>query len=252
MKSTAEVELAERKAYGDKLQTVNEEMESKLQELTKTVEQFQQRYANEIGKKQNELNRLNALLSELRIKKATYGSDVKQISQCIDNSTETSKKKINNIYFKTKAVSHSIHDLKEAKRVYRKIASIIHPDKATEVGSRTLRTKLMAELNDAYALKDTKKMQGIFEQWHESPEAVVGEGIDAELERTLRSIARLTKRISDNETEMSKIMTSDIYVMMVKVQKAEKVGRNIFAEMSNSLDAKIKEVQNILVLRMYG
>ena len=250
--STAEAELAERKAYGEKLQSVHEVMESRLQEITKTVEQFQQRYANEVGKKQNELNRLNAQLSELRVKKATYGSDVKQISQGIDNASGTSSKRNNTITFKTKAEYHSVQDVKEAKRVYRKIASIIHPDKAAEVSSRTLRTKLMAELNEAYALKDTMKMQRIFNQWQESPEAVVGEGIVAELERTLRAIALLNKRMTDIQTAISRIMTSDVYVMMLKVQKAHEEGRDFIAEMSISLDTKIKEVQNILVLRMYG
>ncbi len=247
-----EAELAERKAYGEKLLSLHEAMESRLQELNKTVEQFQQRYANEVGKKQNELNWLNAQISELRVKNTEYGSDVMHIKQDNKKSAVNTKYTRNNITFKTKAVSHAVQDYKETKRMYRKIASIIHPDKAMEVRSRTLRTKLMAELNEAYAQKDTMKMQHILDQWYESPEAVAGESIYAELERTERAIRLLDKGMSDIQSAISTIMTSDLYVMMVKVKKAHEEGRDLIAEMSIYLDTKIKEVQNILVLRMYG
>lgn len=142
--------------------------------------------------------------------------------------------------------------LKEAKKVYRKIASIIHPDKAAESRSRVLRTKLMVELNDAYAQKDTIAMQRILVKWHESPEAVAGESAADEHVRILRAIEQIKRRIIEIEREISRIRTSEIYGLMVKVQKADRVGRNGFAEISMSIDAKIKDAKNLLFFKMYA
>ena len=43
-----------------------------------------------------------------------------------------------------------------------------------------------------------------------------------------------------------------MYNLMVTVSNAEKAGKDILAEMSASLNAKIKDAQNRLVLKMYG
>ena len=147
---------------------------------------------------------------------------------------------------------HTVADSKEVKKVYRKIASIIHPDKAKESRSRPLRTKLMADLNEAYARKDTAGMQRILDQWHESPEAIAGDDTLAELRRVQRATAQMKRRISEIETGTSKIISSNMFVMMVKVQQAERAGRDILSEMTMSIDARIKEAKNKLVLRMYA
>lgn len=134
----------------------------------------------------------------------------------------------------------------EAKKLYRKIASIIHPDKATDDKSRHIRTRLMAELNEAYAQKDIPKMRNILNQWHESPEAISGEGTAADLVRTIRAIAQIKRRISEIEAEIAEIMTSDINVLMTKVHDADLAGRDILAEMSVSIDSEIHDARNKL------
>jgi DnaJ-class molecular chaperone len=134
----------------------------------------------------------------------------------------------------------------EAKKLYRRVASIIHPDMATDEESRNLRTRLMAELNEAYAKKDISKMREIFDQWQGSPEAISGEGTAADLVRTIRAIAQIKRRISEIEGEVLKIMESDIYVLMVRVHDADFAGRDILAEMSVSIDYEIQDVRNVL------
>jgi curved DNA-binding protein CbpA len=139
----------------------------------------------------------------------------------------------------------------DAKRLYRKIASIIHPDKATDDKSRNLRTKLMADLNEAYARKDVTKMRSILDQWQDSPEAVPGEGTAAELVRTIRAIAQINRRISEIEMEISETMTSGIHVLMAQVHDADLAGRDILAELSKSIDSEIQDARNELI-RLHG
>ena len=73
--------------------------------------------------------------------------------------------------------------MEDIKKLYRKIASTIHPDKATDETTWQFRTRLMAELNEAYANRDITRMQAILVEWKQSPDAVPGEGIAVEIVR---------------------------------------------------------------------
>ena len=53
----------------------------------------------------------------------------------------------------------------EIKKLYRQIAMKIHPDKATEDSEKERRTKLMAELNNAYAEGNMEKLKQILREW---------------------------------------------------------------------------------------
>ena len=246
MQNPFEAELAIKKTELEQLTTLLEQTERDFIELNGTFEQFQLRYSSEVIQKQVELNRLNTALADVTAQKVSYGQHAKQKKIRIETSAASSSGIYKDLNLNPPP------NAKEAKKLYRKIASIIHPDKTTDVSSRPLRTTLMAELNEAYERKDTPKMQRILDQWNESPESVIGEGIHAQLERTHRTIVQIKKRIVEIETAKSRIITSELFLIMVKVQKADKEGKDILAEMSVSIDAKIRVAQNTLVLKMYG
>lgn len=251
MKKSLEGELFKKK---DELERLSDDLEEKkrfLEDLKRQVEQFQRRYFSEVAQKQAELNILNAQLAEIMAKKTTYGHDgAKQKKPVMPSESFTdsyvSKKK------GARVKLYNVQELGDAKKKYRSIASIIHPDKATESRSRPLRTRLMAELNEAYERRDTVRMQQIIDQWHESPEAVAGDNPAAELLRTDRAISLIKRKVSESEAEISRIKTSDIYDMMIKVYNAERTGRDIVAEMSLSINAQIQDVKNRILLGMYG
>ena len=54
------------------------------------------------------------------------------------------------------------------------------------------------------------------------------------------------------EAEISKIMASEMYVIMVKADEAERAGRDILAEMTAEIDAKIEAARSTLFMRMYA
>ncbi len=249
---TVEVELAELKAEVERLFGIFKEKESGLAELNRTLEQFQLRYVHEVAQKQVELDRLNAQLEEIRARKITNrppvdkksaGNAEKRGSSVVDDGV---------IIIDARRATYSVHDIKEAKRVYRKIAAIIHPDKAKEGAAHELRTKLMAQLNEAYGKKDILKMKSILEEWYESPESVAGDDITAELERTHRVIVRIKRGTLNIETEIAKIKASDMYLIMVKADEAERAGRDILAKMTVEIDAKIETARSTLFMRMYA
>ncbi|HEX3213369.1 MAG TPA: J domain-containing protein, partial [Actinomycetota bacterium] len=73
----------------------------------------------------------------------------------------------------------------DAKRLFRQLARLIHPDLAGDPEERERRTNLMVAANDAYEQGDLAALERMLEDWHASPEAVTGSGAAAELERTL-------------------------------------------------------------------
>ena len=241
-----EAELAEKKAELERLSDVLAEKELGLKELTLTVAHFQHRYYSEVGNKYVALDELRAQIAELKARQKPQDHELNQEALRVRTRARKAAEEYEGVEVEPQTDLLNSKESEDAKRLYRKIASIIHPDKATDDKSRHLRTRLMAKLNEAYARKDITKMRSILDQWQESPEAVSGEGTAAELVRTIRAIAQIKRRISEIETAISEIITSDIRVLMAKVNDADLAGRDILAEMSISIDAEIQDVRNEL------
>jgi hypothetical protein len=245
-KSPEEAELAKKKVELDRLSQLLAEKELNIEELKLTVGRFQQRHFSEVGRKYVELDELRAQIAELKARQQPQNHELTQEAVTFREQARNTKDEYEDIDIEPQADSLKSDKLEDAKKLYRKVASIIHPDKATDKESCHIRTILMAELNEAYAKNDVSKMQKIIDQWQESPEAVSGEGTAAELVRTIRAIAQIKRRISEIEGEVLKIMESDMYVLMGKVHDANLTGRDILSEMSVSIDHEIQDARNLL------
>lgn len=246
MNTPEESELATKKSELERLSQLLAEKELNLEELKLTVAAFQHRYYSQLGKRYVELDELRAQIAELKARQMPKDHDLNQEAVSARIQARKTAEEYEGIDVEPQTDSLDPEESEDAKRLYRKIASIIHPDKATEDKARNLRTRLMAELNEAYAQKDITKMQNTLDQWHESPEAISGEGTSAELVRTIRAIAQIKRRISEIEAEITAIMTSDIYELMVKVHDADLAGRDILTEMSVFIDSEIEDARNEL------
>jgi hypothetical protein len=241
-----EAELAKKKVELDGLSQLLAEKELNIEELKLTVARFQHRYFSEVGRKYVELDELRAQLAELKARQHPQNHELKQGAVTSRKQARDTKDEYEDIDIEAEADSLKSEELEEGKKLYRRVASIIHPDMATDEESRNLRTRLIAELNEAYAKKDISKIREIFDQWQESPEAVSGEGTAAELVKTIRAIAQIKRRISEIDGEVLNIMESDMYVLMGKVHDANLTGRDMLSEMSVSIDNKIQDALNVL------
>jgi hypothetical protein len=241
-----EAELAKKKIEFDRLSQILAEKELNHEELKLAVRRFQYRYFSEVGRKYVELDELRAQIAEMKARKHPQNHELEQQAVKSKKQARDTKDEYEDIDIEPQADSLESEELEEAKKLYRRVASIIHPDMATDEESRDLRTRLMAELNEAYAKKDISKMREIFDQWQESPETVSGEGTAAELVRTIRAIAQINRRISEIGGEVLKIVESDMYVLMGKVRDANLTGRDILSEMSVSIDYEIQDALNLL------
>jgi hypothetical protein len=131
----------------------------------------------------------------------------------------------------------------DAKRLFRQLARLIHPDLATTSEERERRTNLMVAANDAYEQGDVAALERLLADWHASPEAVTGRGAAAELERTLRRIAQVEASMRRIDEELAELEASAMGWLRRRVEKAAREGWDLLAHMVRELDRQIGEAQ---------
>ena len=131
----------------------------------------------------------------------------------------------------------------DAKRLFRQLARLIHPDLAGDPEERERRTNLMVAANDAYEQGDMAALERLLEDWRASPEAVTGSGAAAELERTLRRIAQVEASMAGIDEELAELDASAMGWLRRRVEKAAREGWDLLAHMVRELDRQISEAQ---------
>ncbi len=238
-----ESELLEKRAELDRLCAMLADKELQLEDMQLSVARFQSRYFTEVGKKYVEIDELRAKLAELRSRNSPQDQAKKDAAHVARETANKSAEEYQDSDSSAKPQLTDTEASETAKKLYRQIASTIHPDKSTDKKSRQLRTRLMAELNEAYAQRDIERMQIILSEWEQSPDAIEGEGTALELVRTIRAIAQVKRRMAEIEKTIADLAASDTHVLMVEVNKADLQGRNILAEMTESIDLEIDQIR---------
>src|ERR1035437_6125552 len=134
----------------------------------------------------------------------------------------------------------------ELRKLFHEVVNQIHPDRAWCDSDRLLRERLMKEENAAYRRGDTESLRKILEEYRSSPESVEGEGTIADLERIVRQILQISKRLAQIDYEVADLASSDIALLMAKVETAAAKGRNVLGEMAKDVQRRVG-----LARRMY-
>ncbi len=133
-----------------------------------------------------------------------------------------------------------------AKKIYRKIAAELHPDLADDDEARRVRTRLMADLNAAYARGDIRGMEDILEAWRKSPEAVAEDDPDAEASRLERTIERSRDRLAHLDEQVRRLKSSPLHRLMLRSREASRQGRDLLAELAQDIERKIASARREL------
>jgi hypothetical protein len=131
----------------------------------------------------------------------------------------------------------------DAKRLFRQLARIIHPDLAGDPAERERRTNLMVAANLAYEQGDVAALEKLLAEWERSPEAVTGSGALVELERTVRRIAQVQTRIDAIDEELAELEASAMGWLRRRTEKAAREGWDLLAHMVRELDRQILEAE---------
>ncbi|MCY7337462.1 MAG: molecular chaperone DnaJ [Chamaesiphon sp.] len=144
------------------------------------------------------------------------------------------------------AYLESANDFKpseDLKKLYREVAKRIHPDLTTDLVEKNRRQELMREANQAYEVGDVEKLRAILYSWESNPESVQGQGIAAELIRSIRKIAQCRERLAAIQSEISEVKQTELYQLQLKVTAAQEAGQDLLADMAQEIEDQIEEAQ---------
>lgn len=228
-----EIELQEKQAELAALLTELAEAELELLTTQTQFQAFESKYHHEIVRRYAELDlwesRIAALLAERQPNVAHFRRMAEQAAAKARASAESTKPPE-----KTATSPPKLDD--DVKAMYRKAAMLIHPDLAVDEADRKRRDKKMAELNAAAAAGDAEAVRRIIADWTSSPEEVKGDGIGAELIRTIRKIHQARRRLEDIKQQLSKMLTSELGELFTEVEKGKKEGRDLIEDLKRDLE----------------
>ena len=104
----------------------------------------------------------------------------------------------------------------------------------------------MAEVNRAYENGDEAKLRAILADLHDSPDAVEGEGVGADLIRVIRKIAQIQKRLNEIDSEIQQLNASDLNLLRTQIVDLEKQERDGFKDMASNAEKQIKDARSRL------
>lgn len=136
----------------------------------------------------------------------------------------------------------------DLKRLFRRIAQRIHPDRARDEADRAWRTQLMAEANRAYRRGDRAALEEVLALWQEGrggsgPAGREDAGDGAVLEA---QVMRLRSRLATLQRELEAVFASRLYELFQAQRVASKQGRDLLEEMAVRLDAEIAAIRERL------
>ncbi|WP_119072324.1 hypothetical protein [Aggregatilinea lenta] len=120
------------------------------------------------------------------------------------------------------------------KRLYRALARRFHPDLSTDPDERERRTRLMAEINAAYAARDLNALHLLSEQ----PSGATPDVPLAALAlRQLKQIVlQLEARLMTLRRQRSELLNGDLMWLSIQAKLARREGRDLLREMAVQLE----------------
>ena len=178
-----EEELLRKREELTSIRSALAERELELADLRALLKGFEGRYLRQVGVLYAELDEWEAKIAEIE-------ASLKPSATASQRAQET-RKRAEETHEATHGEASKARDFQpsaDLKSLFREAAKRLHPDFAKDEADRQLRTRLMAQLNEAYSQGDVEAVQRILDEFGNSPESVQGEGVGAELVRIIRQI----------------------------------------------------------------
>lgn len=232
--SFEEGELARKRAELAALQDQLIDREMLLESLRLDLAAFEGRYLREVGVLYAELDDWNAKIAEL----AAEAARTEQARSAATAARAQADKSYAAAHGEA-ATASIFTPSPELKKLRREVVNEIHPDRASNESDRLLRERLTKEANAAYLRQDADELRRILEEYRSSPESVRGDGASADLERTLRIILQISRRLAQIEIEIAELTSSEIALLMAKVETAAAKGHDVLGDMARDIRQRI-------------
>lgn len=237
-------ELEAKRAELAQLETDLSERELELTTLQTELRAFEARYLRVVGSKFAQRDELEALIAEAVARRRPH--DVAANLEAKESRARAAQSAEAADRASSMDVNESFRPTDDLKKLYREIAKLVHPDLTADDRERERRTRIMTAANRAFADGDQRELERILEEWETSPDFVEGEGVGAELVRTIRKIHQANQRLTQIERELRELKRADLCALKEQFDIARYAGRDLLAEMAAQLDAEITELRERL------
>lgn len=244
-------ELARKRAVLASLEDKLADAELKLVTLQARLQTFEGEYLRVVGVRYAELDRIEAEIANLLSGQAPQDTERAHVAEAArQNAQKTAQ-----------AVSEAapVDDQDEAfapsddlKDLYRKAAKAFHPDLTFDPEERLRRQEFMARANRVYEDGDLLSLEQLLREWQNRPESVQGDGVGAELIRTVREIAQIKDRLKAIKAIMASLKDTDLYRLRKMAREARAEGRDLLAEMAASIDLQTENAKLRLKTALKG
>lgn len=238
-----EHELARKREEQSAIETELADCELRAANLRAELGAFERRYLHFVGSRYSELDELNAQVAEQVAKAQPDNPRAQQAARDARSRANSTKSTAGE---KAAQAPKPFQASPQLKRLYRDVARKIHPDLTSDRDDRAKRQGLMAQANEAYELGDETQLTKILAEYECSPEAVQGEGAGPELIRVIRRISQARSRFSEIEAELQELVRSELHQLKMRVDEAEKGGRDIVAEIVAKVDDQVAQAKRRL------
>lgn len=235
-----ERELAAKKADLAALETQLAQRELDVATARVELHAFKQRYLRVVGVKFAESDDLEAQIAEALNRRTPSDETTRQRAADARAKATESAAAAGAIEL---ARAEGFKPSDDLKRLFKQIAKRVHPDYATDDAERAKCTQVMAEVNRAYEDGDEARLRAILDEWETSPDAVTGEGVGAELVRTLRKIHQVQARLAAIEGELAAFNASELAVLKARAESERMKGLDVLAQMAAQLDEQIVQLR---------
>ena len=232
--SPEEEELAAKREELTRLEAELADQELTLASLNAELAAFEGLYLRNVGVLYAELDEWNARLAELRAEQAGTPEAKTGAAKARSQARES--------YSAAHSEAAEVQPFtpsRELRSLYCEAAKRVHPDVAIDEADRIRRERLMKEVNAAYAAGDEDALRRVLTDLENSPDAVQGAGVGADLVRVLRQLRQVRNRIEGIKLEISKLSDGDLAKFKARVDRAAVEGRDLFTEMADRVRGEI-------------
>jgi hypothetical protein len=221
------------------------EKELELATLENQLANFEKRYAKSVGILFAEIDFLEAEIAKEMLR--LHPEDpCREGFRRAEQKAKRSKEAVNEWSEPQKKPAYVPNE--EIRNLYRKVAKTIHPDLADNEDERAFRTLLMTRANAAYKIGDKQALEQILYEWeHRDKQPVTGELEPSQPDLLERKILQIKARLNEIEINIRKLKESELYQLMVKVERADKEKRDLLGDMAKDLQEKIASATRLLV-----
>jgi hypothetical protein len=104
----------------------------------------------------------------------------------------------------------------------------------------------MVEINRAYETGAEDRLQELLEAGEGLESVEIGGSMSAEMILLVRRIAEAKRRLAGVESEIEEITTSETHKLKLRVENAEAMGIDLFADLIGQVDRQVKKARNRL------